>query len=189
MISISASTRRPSRSNRMRWRSPLPVSLGAGVTERQPGSHSGMRAGSVMSANTRSIGAPTDRVFALITDPARMPEWLPGCRSVTPAPKLTGKGDRHRILFERDGRRVDAEIEIIDYNPPYTYGWVEIRRRKGARTYFALQFQGGATKVTMKHIWEPVGLRAWLLGQFYRRRNSYQTFDSLLQNLRKVLTR
>ena len=136
-----------------------------------------------------TVGAPIDRVFALITDPGRMPEWLPGCRSVTPAPKLTGKGDRHRILFERDGRRVDAEIEIIDYNPPYTYGWVEIRRRKGARTYFALQFQGGATKVTMKHIWEPVGLRAWLLGQFYRRRNSYQTFDSLLQTLRKVLTR
>ena len=41
----------------------------------------------------------------------------------------------------------------------------------------------------MKHIWEPVGLKAWLLGQFYRRRNSYQTFDGLLQNLRKVLTR
>jgi hypothetical protein len=82
-----------------------------------------------------------------------------------------------------------VEIEVIDYNPPYTYGWVEIRRRAGSRTFFALQFQGGATKITMKHIWEPKGLRAWLLGQFYRRRNSHQLFDGLLQNLRKVLTR
>ena len=38
----------------------------------------------------------------------------------------------------------------------------------------------------MKHIWEPKGLRAWLLGQFYRRRSSYQLFDGLLQNLRKI---
>src|SRR2546427_9501140 len=48
-----------------------------------------------------TVGAPIDRVFALITDPGRMPEWLPGCRSVKPAPKLSGKGDRHRIIFER----------------------------------------------------------------------------------------
>ncbi len=136
-----------------------------------------------------TVGAPIDRVFALITDPARMPEWLPSCRAVTPAPKLTGKGDRHRILFERDGRRVDAEIEIIEYTPPHNYGWVEIRRRKGSRTYIHLQFQGGATKITMKYVWEPAGLRAWLLGQYYRRRDVHRMFDSLLQNLRKVLTR
>jgi len=138
---------------------------------------------------TGTVGAPIDKVFALITDPARMPEWLPGCQSVKPAPKLTGRGDRHRIFFERDGRRIDVEIEVIDYNPPYTYGWIEIRRRAGSRTFFALQFQGGATKITMKHIWEAKGLKAWLLGQFYRRRSSHQLFDGLLQNLRKVLTR
>src|SRR5205814_991546 len=88
-----------------------------------------------------------DKVFALITDPSRMPEWLPGCQSVKPAPKLTGRGDRHRIFFERDGRRIDVEIEVIDYNPPYTYGWVEIRRRAGSRTFFALQFQSAASAI------------------------------------------
>src|SRR5437763_5330450 len=61
---------------------------------------------------TGTVGAPIDKVFALITDPARMPEWLPGCQSVKPAPKLTGRGDRHRIFFERDGRRIDVEIVV-----------------------------------------------------------------------------
>jgi hypothetical protein len=27
------------------------------------------------------IHAPIERVFTLLTDPVRMPEWLPGCRS------------------------------------------------------------------------------------------------------------
>src|SRR5213592_4378694 len=62
MISISASLRCPSRSYSMRWRSPLPLRWGAGVgiTDRHPGSHSGMRAGSVIRAKTRSIGTATE---------------------------------------------------------------------------------------------------------------------------------
>src|SRR5437016_12611518 len=99
---------------------------------------------------TGTVGAPIDKVFALITDPSRMPEWLPGCQSVKPAPKLTGRGDRHRIFFERDGRRSDVQIEVIDYNPPYPYGWVEIRRRAGPRPLFARPVQGAATKLPRK---------------------------------------
>jgi uncharacterized protein YndB with AHSA1/START domain len=134
-----------------------------------------------------SVGAPIDRVFDLITDPARMPEWLPGCLSVTPGPGRKGKGVHHRLVFQRRGQRVDAEIEITNYNAPVSYAWVELRRRAGSKTSFALQFQGGTTKVTMKHTWTPTTWRAWLLGQFYRRKHAYETFDGLLQNLRKVL--
>lgn len=136
-----------------------------------------------------TVAAPIDRVFDLITDPTRMPEWFPQCRAVIPAGQAPRKGVRHRIQFERDRRRIDAEIEVIEYHPPTSYGWVEIYRRAGSKTFFALHFQGGATKVTMKYIWVPAGLRSWLLGQFFRRRNAHRMFDGLLQNLRKVLTR
>jgi uncharacterized protein YndB with AHSA1/START domain len=134
-----------------------------------------------------TVASPMDRVFDLLTDPTRMVEWLPGCRNVTPATDRKGKGARHRVEFLRKGQRVNAEIEIIDYNPPTSFGWVEIRGRTGARTFFALQFQGGATMITMKHVWTPKSWRAWLNGQFYRRRHAHATFDGLLQNLRKVL--
>jgi uncharacterized protein YndB with AHSA1/START domain len=146
-----------------------------------------MRPDSITYSGT--VGASIDRVFDLISDATRMPEWLPGCRAVIPAPEIKGKGDRHRIHFERDNRRIDAEIEVIDYNPPTSFGWVEIYRRRGAKTFLALQFQGGATRITMKHIWFPAGLWPWLLGHFFRRRNAHRMFDALLQNVRKALVR
>jgi len=135
------------------------------------------------------VGVSIEEVFALITDPTRMPEWLPNCTNVVPGPGRGGKGDRHRLHFERNGRKADAVIEIIEYVPPTTYGWVEIIYRRGSKTFFKLEFQGGVTRITMKHVWIPSGIRAWLLGQFYRRRNAHRMFDGLLQNLRKALTR
>jgi hypothetical protein len=78
---------------------------------------------------------------------------------------------------------------VIEYTPPTTYAWVEIIHRRGSKTFFKLEFQGGVTRITMKHVWVPASWRAWLLGQFYRRRNSHRMFDGLLQNLRMALTR
>jgi uncharacterized protein YndB with AHSA1/START domain len=135
------------------------------------------------------VGVAIDEVFALISDAKRMPEWLPNCTFAVPGPTNRGKGDRHRLHFERNGRKADAVIEIIEYVPPTTYAWVEIVHRRGSKTYFKLEFQGGVTRITMKYVWAPSGFRAWLLGQFYRRRNAHKMFDGLLQNLRKALTR
>jgi uncharacterized protein YndB with AHSA1/START domain len=136
-----------------------------------------------------SVGVPIDDVFGLLSDAARMPEWLPFCRSVVPSPTRRGKGDRHRVSFERQGKKIDIVIEIIDFVPPTTLGWVEIIHRRGSKTFFKLDFQGGTTRITMKYVWTPASWRAWLLGQFYRRRNAHRMFDGLLQNLRKALRR
>jgi len=135
------------------------------------------------------VGVPIEEVFELLSDASRMPDWLPNCTAAVPGPSKKGKGDRHRIHFERGGRKADAVIEVIEFVPPTTYAWVEIIHRRGAKTFFKLEFQGGATRITMKHVWAPSGLRAWLLGHFYRRRSAHRMFDGLLQNLRKALTR
>jgi len=135
------------------------------------------------------VGVPIEEVFELLSDASRMPEWLPNCTAAVPGPSKKGKGDRHRIHFERDGRKADCVVEVIEFVRPTTYAWVEIVHRRGAKTFFKLQFQGGATRITMKHVWAPSGLRAWLLGHFYRRRSAHRMFDGLLQNLRKALTR
>ncbi len=138
---------------------------------------------------TGTVGVSIQDVFDLIADPSRMAEWLPNCVSVVPGPINRGKGDRHRLHFERQGRKADAVIEVIEYQPPTTYAWVEIIYRRGSKTFFKLDFQGGTTKITMKCVWVPASWRAWLLGQFYRRRSAHKMFDGLLQNLRKALTR
>ncbi len=128
-----------------------------------------------------AVGVPVDDVFNLIADAARMPEWLPYCTSAVPGPTKKGKGDRHRLMFENQGRKTHVVIEIIEFVPPTTLGWVEIVNRRGSKTFFKLQFAGG--------VWTPTSWRHWLLGHFYRRRNAHRMFDGLLQNLRKALTR
>lgn len=140
----------------------------------------------VTATHAGTVVAPIERVFELVADPTRMPEWFPQCSGVTAAPPPNRKGARHRLHFPRDRH---LEIEIVEYAPPTGYGWLETYRRAGSKTFFALQFQGGSTKITMKYLWQPQSLRTWLLGQFSRRRNALRTFDALLQNLRKRLMR
>src|SRR6266566_278284 len=53
---------------------------------------------------TGTVGVSIQDVFDLISDPSRMAEWLPNCVSVVPGPTGKGKGDRHRLHFERQGR-------------------------------------------------------------------------------------
>ena len=136
-----------------------------------------------------TVPAPMDKVFALIADPLRMPEWLPRCIAVkaTTQDKTPGKGARYKLTFQRAVQQHECVIEIIDYSAPHTFGWVEIYHRAGSKTFFALRFDGGSTKVTFKHLWVPSGFRSWLNGQFYRRRNAHRMFDGLINNLRKAL--
>lgn len=147
--------------------------------------------GPVSFTYSASIPAPIDRVFALISDPLRMPEWLPRCIAVKATTNdRPGKGARYKVTFQRDTNpRHESVIEIIDFSPPHTFGWVEIYHRVGSKTFFALGFAGGSTKVTLKHVWHPTGFRSWLNGQFYRRRNARRMFDGLINNLRKALMR
>jgi len=135
------------------------------------------------------VAAPILEVFALLSDPARFPDWLPYCAQAEPAIRPNGKGARHLLVFETLRRRVTIEIEVIEFNPPTGYGWVELSQRAGSKTFFLLHFAGGVTDVTMKQTWTPRTPRAWLLAQFFRRRNAQRTFTALLQNLRKALTK
>lgn len=137
-----------------------------------------------------SVPVPIDHVFALISDPLRMPEWLPRCigAKATTGDRV-GKGARFKLTFEKNATRHESVIEIIDHQPPHSFAWVEIYHRAGSKTYFGLGFAGGSTKVTLKHVWMPDGFRSWLNGQFYRRRNARRMFDGLINNLRRALGR
>ncbi|HEY7192387.1 MAG TPA: SRPBCC family protein [Gemmatimonadales bacterium] len=137
-----------------------------------------------------SIPASIERVFDLISDPLRMPTWLPRCVDVKATTNdRVGKGARYKVTFQRETTRQESVIEIIDYSPPHTFGWVEIYDRAGSKTFFGLGFAGGSTKVSLKHIWNPSGFGSWLRGQFYRRRNAHRMFEALINNLRRAVTR
>src|SRR5213078_1714568 len=146
--------------------------------------------GPVSFTYSASIPTPIDKVFALISEPLRMPEWLPRCIDVkATTTDRAGKGARYKLTFQRATNRHEAVIEIIDFSAPHTFGWVEIYHRAGSKTFFALAFQGGSTKVSLKHIWQPSGFRSWLNGQFYRRRNTHLICHGITSNLRKAFPR
>src|SRR6266699_3034554 len=121
-----------------------------------------------------AIGARVESVFALLTDPARFPDWLPGCRGAKGSGPLK-KGARFAIQLRTPLRTREIQIEVIEFIPP--------------NTFFKLQFGGGSTAVTMKHIWAPRGIGAWLRGAMFRRRQLEKQFDGALQKFRKILTR
>src|SRR5438093_12639911 len=89
-----------------------------------------------------SVRAPVDRVFALLTDPQRIAQWLPGCDGVQSQGPLK-KGARFTARF---GAR-QTEVEIVDFPPPTPFGGVERGQRRGGKTSLRLDAGAGATRV------------------------------------------
>jgi len=131
-----------------------------------------------------TIPAPIEEVFELLTNPANIPRWLPGCQSVEP-PNQLRKGSRLVVGF---GTRA-AEFEIVELTVPSNFGWIERRGRPGNKVYFSLGFGGGSTKFAMKSIWEAKGLWARLFGEVSRRKDAKRFFDGVVNNLRRIVTR
>ncbi len=129
-----------------------------------------------------SIRAPIDRVFALLTDPGRIAQWLPGCDGVQSAGPLR-KGARFTARF---GAR-QTEFEIVDFAPPSTFGWVERGQRKGWRTFFRLDASAGSTAVTIRDVWTPRSFGGWLRGRFLEKRKVQNHLRTILENLGKLV--
>ncbi len=129
------------------------------------------------------VRAPIDRVFALLSDPARMPEWLPDCSAVETEGPLKN-GARFKARF---GTRL-TEFEIVDFAPPNRFGWAERRQRRGSKMFFRLDFVGGSTSVTVRDEWTPHSLGAWVQGRLLPKREVQRHLKAILQNLQRLLS-
>jgi uncharacterized protein YndB with AHSA1/START domain len=130
------------------------------------------------------ISAPIDQVFALVSDPHQMTTWLPDCTAVETAEPLR-KGRRLTVHF---GPRI-TEFEIVDFAPPRTFGWIERGLRKGAKTFFQLDAAGTSTAVTIRDVWIPPSVAAWLRARVRPKRQGPRQLKQILENLRKLLVR
>src|SRR5881409_2063103 len=129
-----------------------------------------------------SVRAPVDRVFALLTDPQRIAQWLPGCDSVQSQGPLK-KGARFTARF---GAR-QTEFEIVDFTPPTTFGWVERGQRKGWKTFFRLDEAPGSTAITIRDVWIPRSVVAWIRGRLLEKRRVQGHLAAILENLRRLI--
>ena len=131
------------------------------------------------------IGAPIERVFAVLTDPARIPEWLPMCESVETNGPIR-RGTKLKVNFA-DQRK--TEFEVVDFQAPSTFGWVEHGGREGAKTFFRLDFAGGATAITIKDVWRPPTFMAWVKARLFPKRNTKRQMDRAVQSLRLAVNK
>jgi uncharacterized protein YndB with AHSA1/START domain len=129
-----------------------------------------------------SVGAPVAQVFALLTDPNRIPKWLPGCDAVKSDVPLR-KGARLKARF---GQRM-TEFKIVDFAPPATLGWVERGQRNGAKLFLRLDAGGATTAVTVREVWIPRSFAAWVRGRFFERRKVQRRLQAIVQNLRTLV--
>jgi len=138
----------------------------------------------VATTLSKDVVAPVERVFQLLTDPARFPLWLPGCSSAEPTGPMK-KGSKVKVHF---GKRATT-FEVVDFAEPYTFGWVEIGARRGQKMFFQLDFAGSLTAVTIKDVWDPPSLVARLRAKLRpRRAPAHHHLDRAIQNLRLALT-
>ena len=106
---------------------------------------SDLAAPSLVVEQTIRIEAPRARVFALLTDVAEIPRWIP---VVTFEPHVGGR-------FEMVTGEWEAEGEVTEFDPPravaFTWDWRN--QPLGARTEvrFELEDDGGATVVHLRH--------------------------------------
>jgi len=133
---------------------------------------------------TASVPVAMDRVFDLLIDPARMPEWVPACRAAS-APTPLERGSLIKLQFAAR----EAELEVIELKRPSAFAWVEREPRRHWRTSFRLNFAGGLTSVTVQQIWMPPSLGTWLRAKFFPKRNVAARLDRLVQDLRKAVSK
>ena len=138
---------------------------------------------SVSTTVINHVVAPVERVFQLLTNPARFPDWLPGCSGAEHQGPVK-KGARVKVRF---GTR-NTTFEVVDFGEPYTFGWIERGARAGCKTFFQLGFAGSLTAVTIKDVWDPPSLGALVRAKLRPRRSTARHLDRTIQNLRLALT-
>lgn len=138
--------------------------------------------GSATFTFTATVPCPMSELFDILTDPARIPAWLPHCHAATCDGPVRKKS---RVVLEF-GRRT-IELIISEFTAPTSFGWIEKKPRNGAQTFFQLDFGGGTTTLTVKEVWPTSGIRG-LLGKLLGKRNAKKRFDAMVQNLRKIAT-
>jgi uncharacterized protein YndB with AHSA1/START domain len=70
---------------------------------------------------TIEIASPPERVFAVLSDPAKLPHWQTSAVEVRRAAEGRLRvGERFQEVHAAFGRRVESTVEVREYEPPST---------------------------------------------------------------------
>jgi uncharacterized protein YndB with AHSA1/START domain len=109
------------------------------------------------------IDRPVTEVFAVLTDPGRLPEWQRSCVEVDRA--ATGPltvGERFGEVHAAMGRRNASTVEVVEYDAPHTFALRIIDGPLPFDGRWTLGDEAGGTRVDFKGTLEGGGLRRLL---------------------------
>jgi uncharacterized protein YndB with AHSA1/START domain len=91
---------------------------------------------------TRTVAAPRERVWDLVSDPFHLPRWWPSTARVEDATALAWT----TVLKTPRGATVRADFTRTDYDPPRQIGW----RQELAESPFERVFSSASTAIRLE---------------------------------------
>ena len=132
------------------------------------------------AANEIVIDRPPDEVFAFLADPANDTKWRPG---VLDMKRVSGEGvgARHaQGVRGPGGRRIDADIEITEYEPPRALAFQTVTGPVRPRGRYELAPAAGGTRVRFSLEAEVGGLKRLMAPMVQK------TMDAEVGNLERL---
>jgi uncharacterized membrane protein len=116
-------------------------------------------------AADRTVSAPIEDVWSLVTDPERVLTYMSGVTRWEVAGEVrTGLGARYRILFRVGAAEVGGLVEVVEFESPYDFAWTSVTGLDHRGRWRLREAPGGRTRVEFRlaYVVEGSGLSGWV---------------------------
>ena len=148
---------------------------------------------------SRVIKGDAQKIWDLINQVERFPEWMPGVidAKVTNSQTQGECGIGRRQILKTDTKLGKGETlqEVIVWNPPEKITWQHLKDvingnefdyAKGIKTTLSITNHDGKVTFRMVGSWEPVGIAGRLMNRVLKKTVA-RNFDQALRNLEKII--
>jgi uncharacterized membrane protein len=141
-----------------------------------------------VSASTQVI-APIDRVWSIVSDPARALSFMSGVtRWEVEGERRTGLGARYRVLLRIGAAEIGGLIEMVEWDEPSEIAWSSVMGIDQRGRWRLRELPRGRTRVELRMAYgvAGAGLSGWLAERLAAPTISAQLRRSLAQLKRLV---
>ena len=113
----------------------------------------------------RTLGAPIEDVWAMVTDPERVLNYMSGVTRWEVAGDIgTGLGARYRMLFRIGAAEVGGLVEVVEFDEPCDLAWTSVTGLDHRGRWRLREAPGGRTRVEFRlaYVVEGAGLSGWV---------------------------
>jgi carbon monoxide dehydrogenase subunit G len=105
------------------------------------------------------IDRPVQDVFTFLSNPLNLPKWQTMIASIEQiTPGAVGAGSKYNLSAEMMGRKIDGIMEVVEYQPPTRFGFVNNAGPIQVKVVMTLKPVGTGAKITLNAEGNPGGL-------------------------------